>query len=185
MMASKRPLTGPEAAWASSAMASAAITSALRMPARLRLAAAVCARSANSSTERTLAALAASAASVRSVELFADLAETAAATLKRSGILNAEVIAADAAADDAHTAAGPVSGRFDAIIFTAALPVPDPRFEQLLTEGGRMVATVGKGPAQETLLITRTSGGEWVRDSLFDSSLDPLLNARQPARFVF
>jgi len=131
------------------------------------------------------ACLAANAASVRSVELFTDLAETAAANLKRAGVLNAAVLTADAASDEAHAANGPVSGEFDAIVFTASLPVYDGRFERLLSVGGRLLVSVGEGAMQETQLITRIAGGEWQRDSLYDTALDTLLNARRPARFEF
>ncbi len=131
------------------------------------------------------ACLAAGATSVRSVELFADLADAAAANLKRAGVLNATVITADAACDEAHAASGPVSGEFDAIVFTASLPVYDTRFERLLSVGGRLLVSIGEGVMQETLLITRTTGGEWQRDSLYDISLDQLLNARRPESFRF
>ena len=131
------------------------------------------------------ACLAANAASVRSVELFADLAETAAANLKRAGVLNTAVLAGDAASDEAHTATGPISGQFDAIVFTASLPVYDARFQQLLTPGGRLLVSVGEGAMQETLLVTHTENGQFLRESLYDISLPQLLNARRPERFRF
>jgi hypothetical protein len=44
---------------------------------------------------------------------------------------------------------------------------------------------VGSGPAVEARLVTRVGADEWLRDSLFEFGMDPLLHARQPPRFNF
>jgi hypothetical protein len=37
----------------------------------------------------------------------------------------------------------------------------------------------------EALRITRAGHGEWVRESLFEASMDPLIHAPEPPKFVF
>jgi hypothetical protein len=37
----------------------------------------------------------------------------------------------------------------------------------------------------EALLIRRVDDGEWIRESLFETVIDPLVNATAAQRFVF
>jgi protein-L-isoaspartate(D-aspartate) O-methyltransferase len=124
------------------------------------------------------ACLAALVRSVRSIEIFPDLAETARANLVRCGVHNVNVEVADAFA--LHDLAG-----YDAIVLTGSLPVYHARFEQALPEGGRLFAVVGQGPVMEARRVTCTGHGEWLRESLFETAVDPLLHAPEPPRFVF
>ena len=71
------------------------------------------------------------------------------------------------------------------IVLTGSLPVYDPRFESLLLEGGRLFAVVGKGHVMEARRITCTGPGQWRRESLFETAMDPLVHAAEPPRFVF
>lgn len=75
--------------------------------------------------------------------------------------------------------------QYDVIALTGSLPVHDPRFEQCLAVGGRLFAVIGQGPAMEARLVTRVSRDAWLRESLFETVLDPLVHARQPSGFVF
>jgi protein-L-isoaspartate(D-aspartate) O-methyltransferase len=124
------------------------------------------------------ACLGALARSVRSVEIFADLAAAARASLTRSDVHNVAVEAADAfaLADDT---------RYDAVVLTGSLPVYDPRFEQRLAVGGRLFAVVGQGPIMEARRVTCTAPGQWLRESLFETVMDPLIHAAEPPKFVF
>lgn len=115
---------------------------------------------------------------VRSLEIFPDLAESARGNLARTGIGNVVVEAMDA-----MTLAPGV--QYDVIALTGSLPVHDPRFEQCLAVGGRLFAVIGQGPAMEARLVTRVSRDAWLRESLFETVLDPLVHARQPSGFVF
>ncbi len=76
-------------------------------------------------------------------------------------------------------------GRYDAIAVTASLPTYDERFEQALTIGGRLFVVVGVAPVMEALLIRRVDESEWVRESLFETVIQPLVNAPAAQRFVF
>jgi protein-L-isoaspartate(D-aspartate) O-methyltransferase len=124
------------------------------------------------------ACLAATGAKVRSVEFFPDLAELARAHLAALGVRNAEVIAADASKLEAST-------KYDAIALTASLPVYDERFQQQLAIGGRLFVVVGKPPVMEARLVRRVSEDGYVTESLFETVIDALINARRPQEFTF
>ena len=118
------------------------------------------------------------ARAVRSLEIFPDLAAAARASLLRAGVCNVTVEAADAFAIGDP-------GRFDVVVLTGSLPLYDPRFEQWLEPGGRLFAVVGQGPVMEARRISRPAAGEWLRESLFETVMDPLVHAAEPPRFVF
>ncbi len=115
---------------------------------------------------------------VRTLEIFPDLAAAARDNLARTAIDNVVVETMDA-----MTLAHDVA--YDVIALTGSLPMHDPRFEQLLAVGGRLFVVVGQGPAMEASLVTRVGRDEWMRESLFETVMDPLLHAEQPSRFVF
>lgn len=124
------------------------------------------------------ACLARLAQSVRSLEIHADLAEGAARTLRSLGVGNVTVERADASAFDERD-------RYDVIAVSASLPVYDPRFERALRVGGRLFVVVGTAPIMEARLVTRAQPGEWVTQSLFETCIDPMINAAGPPRFKF
>jgi len=76
-------------------------------------------------------------------------------------------------------------GEFDAIAVTGSLPVYDTRFEQALRIGGRLFAVVGVAPVMDAVLVRRVDRTEWIRDSLFETVIDPLVNAAARPGFVF
>ena len=115
---------------------------------------------------------------VRSVDLFPDFVETARASLQRVGARNVVVEALDA-----MTLSG--DGTYDVIALTGSLPVYDARFERALAVGGRLFAVLGQGPVMEAQRITRTGASEWLRESLFETFMEPLIHAPEPPRFVF
>jgi protein-L-isoaspartate(D-aspartate) O-methyltransferase len=124
------------------------------------------------------ACLAGLARRVRTLEILPDLAESARDNLVRAGVRNVTVEALDAMTLGADA-------EYDVIALTGSLPVHDPRFERALAVGGRLFVVVGEGPAMEARLVTRTGRDEWLRQSLFETMMDPLLHAPRPSRFVF
>lgn len=76
-------------------------------------------------------------------------------------------------------------GEHDVIALTGSLPVYDPRFERSLRVGGRLFAIVGTAPAMDALLIRRVDTDEWTRESLFETVVQPLINAAAAQKFVF
>jgi len=81
-------------------------------------------------------------------------------------------------------AASPL-GEFDAIAVTGSLPVYDARFERSLRLGGRLFAIVGEAPVMDAILVRRVDHSEWIRESLFETVVEPLINATAAQRFVF
>jgi protein-L-isoaspartate(D-aspartate) O-methyltransferase len=121
------------------------------------------------------ACLASLAGSVRSLEIHAALADAARARLAALGYA-VEVETVDA------TTATP-QARYDALLLTASLPVYDERYEDWLKPGGRLMLVVGQGPAMQATLVTKGPDGSCLRQSLFETAVDPLIHAR--ARPVF
>ena len=115
---------------------------------------------------------------VRSLEIVEELAETAARRLRTLSVTNVTVECADATRLDERDA-------YDVIAVSASLPVYDPRFERALTVGGRLFVVVGEAPLMEARLVSRVAPGEWLTTSLFETCIDPLVNARRPPAFNF
>jgi protein-L-isoaspartate(D-aspartate) O-methyltransferase len=65
-------------------------------------------------------------------------------------------------------------GEYDVIAVTGSLPVYDPRFERSLRVGGRLFAVVGSAPVMDAILVRRVDEAEWIRESLFETVIDPL-----------
>ena len=51
--------------------------------------------------------------------------------------------------------------------------------------GGRLFAIVGEAPAMDAILVRRVDGHEWIRESLFETVVEPLINAAAAQKFVF
>ena len=100
------------------------------------------------------------------------------ATLARQGITNVTLQEQDAARgwDPAE--------RFDVIAVTGSLPQLHRGFHESLNPGGRLFLIVGQPPIMEALLITRISEEEWHQESLFETSLPPLVNAVAESPFA-
>jgi protein-L-isoaspartate(D-aspartate) O-methyltransferase len=124
------------------------------------------------------ACLAASAAHVRSLEYFGDLAERARANLAALGVRNAEVVTGDANELGAGL-------QFDAIALTASVPRYPESLQQLLRPGGRAFFVVGEPPVMEAILVRCVTANAYARETLFETVLDPLINARKPPEFTF
>jgi protein-L-isoaspartate(D-aspartate) O-methyltransferase len=76
-------------------------------------------------------------------------------------------------------------GEFDAIAVTGSMPVYDTRFEKSLRIGGRLFAIVGAAPVMDAVLVRRVDANEWIRESLFETVIEPLINAVAAQRFIF
>jgi protein-L-isoaspartate(D-aspartate) O-methyltransferase len=118
------------------------------------------------------------ASSVHSIEIRAEF--TAAATANLRTVAGARV---ELETRDAFNAA-PL-GEYDVIAVTGSLPVYDTRFEQALRVGGRLFVVVGVAPVMDAILVRRVDSTEWIRESLFETVIDPLVNALAPRGFVF
>jgi protein-L-isoaspartate(D-aspartate) O-methyltransferase len=130
------------------------------------------------------ACLAALASRVKSVELFAQLADLSRSNLAAAGVRNVEVVTADAMQDGAQAPEGGAD-RFEAIALTGSLPVYDERFQRQLAIGGRLFVIVGDAPVMDARLVRRVSEDGWVTESLFETVVAPLQNARRTPGFAF
>ena len=124
------------------------------------------------------ACLRTAAARVRSVEIFPALAEMARRNVDSLGMRDIDIVTADALQLDTGV-------RYGAIAVTGSLPVYDERFERQLEIGGRLFVVVGEPPVMEARLIRRTGEGNWSSESLFETVIDPLVNARRLPEFRF
>jgi protein-L-isoaspartate(D-aspartate) O-methyltransferase len=124
------------------------------------------------------ACLRAMATNVTSLEVFPDLAEEARRNLALLGMRDVTVVDADALQADS-------GARYDAIALTASLPSYDARFECMLAPGGRLFVVVGEAPVMDARLVSRSGADSFATQSLFETVIDPLVNAVRPAPFAF
>jgi protein-L-isoaspartate(D-aspartate) O-methyltransferase len=124
------------------------------------------------------ACLASVAAHVETIEIFAELASLSRHNLASLNVGNVQILDGDATAIEPRN-------RYHAIAVTASLPIPDQRFQQQLEVGGRLFIVIGEPPVMSAQLIRRTSESSWLTSSLFETVIDPLVNARQPQKFTF
>jgi protein-L-isoaspartate(D-aspartate) O-methyltransferase len=115
---------------------------------------------------------------VTSVDLFPEFREAAAAKLAAHGYRNVTLKETDAANGIGSDT------RYDVIAVTGSLPTLHRQFHDNLSIGGRLFVITGMPPVMEALLITRIDERNWSRESLFETSLPPLLHAAQPQQFV-
>jgi protein-L-isoaspartate(D-aspartate) O-methyltransferase len=118
------------------------------------------------------------ASSTRSLDIHPQFTASAKANLR--AVPRASV---DFQTRDAFDAAS--LGEYDAIAVTGSLPVYDARFERALRLGGRLFAIVGEAPVMDAILVRRVDTAEWIRESLFETVVEPLVNAKAAQRFVF
>ena len=114
---------------------------------------------------------------VHSIDLFEDFTDAARSKLDSHNINNVTLESGDAAAG------WPGEQRYDAIAVTGSLPTLHQGFHTLLNPGGRLFVIVGKPPIMQALLITRVGEQEWNHESLFETSIPPLLHAPEPPAF--
>lgn len=124
------------------------------------------------------ACLALLASSTHSIDIYPEL--TKAATLNLRTFPEARV-----SFETRDACSGATLGEYDVIAVTGSLPLYDTRFERALRIGGRLFAVVGEAPAMDAILVRRVDDTEWVRDSLFETVIDPLVNALPATRFIF
>ncbi|CAN5274653.1 protein-L-isoaspartate O-methyltransferase [soil metagenome] len=124
------------------------------------------------------ACLARLTASVMSIDIRAVLSERAGESLRGIGIDTIELQTRDAMQLDPQP-------QFDAVAITASLPVYDDRFERLLRPAGRLFVIVGSIPIMEARRVRRVTEDEWSSESLFETAIPPMINAPQPAKFIF
>ena len=117
-------------------------------------------------------------ANVRSIDIHPQFTAAAAANLRAVPNARVQLETRDA------FASAPL-GEYDAIAVTGSLPVYDARFQRSLRIGGRLFAIVGEAPVMDAILVRRVDNAEWIRESLFETVIEPLINATAAQRFIF
>jgi protein-L-isoaspartate(D-aspartate) O-methyltransferase len=124
------------------------------------------------------AALSLLGASTHAIDIHAELVEIARQNVRAIPEVRVEF--------EVRDAFGPAGlGEYDVIAVTGSMPRYDTRFERALRIGGRLFAFVGESPAMDAILVRRVDAGEWIRESLFETVVDPLINAAPAPKFVF
>ncbi len=124
------------------------------------------------------ALLAGMAKQVYSIDIYPDFIAEATEKLAQSGIKNITLKTADA------TQPWKQNQPYDAIAITASYPTPPTEYLNALRIGGRLFVIVGEAPVMEALLYTRTRHDAWSKESLFETILPALINAKTPQKFV-
>ncbi len=124
------------------------------------------------------ACLAAAATQVRAIEIVPELAALTRENLASLGVPNADVATGDGLQLNERT-------RYGAIAVTASMPVYEKLFQSQLEIGGRLFVVVDEAPAMDARLIRRTSEEAWTTESLFETVIDPLINAPRAPEFRF
>ncbi len=117
-------------------------------------------------------------AHVTSIDIYADFIDKAWANLEDTGVGNVELSQMDA------TESLP-DGAFEVIAVTGSIETFDPRYVAALAPGGRLFVVVGAGPAMDARIVTRTGDNTWDSESLFETTLAPLVNGVEPPQFSF
>lgn len=116
---------------------------------------------------------------VVSVERIPEFSQSAARKLAGHGIRNVQLVIGEAAEG------WPSAGPYDVILLTGSLPFLPDTLQNQLVPGGRLLAVVGEPPVMTAMLVTRTPDQVFNSVGLFETSIPPLRNIRQPERFVF
>jgi protein-L-isoaspartate(D-aspartate) O-methyltransferase len=116
---------------------------------------------------------------VYAVEIQPELVECAQQNLQKAGLKNVSVELADGSQGFEKYAP------YNIIVVTGSLPMLPEALKEQLAEGGRLFVVLGTAPDMKATLMTRKAEGGWEEKHLFETCLPALINAPQPARFVF
>jgi protein-L-isoaspartate(D-aspartate) O-methyltransferase len=113
---------------------------------------------------------------VHSIDIFPEFTSAAERRFSEQRLTGIQVEAADA-----NTYEWP--GRFDVIVISAALPQLTSRYTDLLKPGGRMFVFTGVDPVIKAQLVIRSTEEDFETETLFETSVAPMINARSDAAF--
>lgn len=116
--------------------------------------------------------------SVLSVDIHPDFTDAARARLDDLGVDNVTLEAWDANKLETKKS-------FDVIAITASLPAYNDLYERALKPEGRLFAVVGTAPIMQARVVTRAGENEFGSETLFETSIPPLVNAPLPTPFRF
>ena len=135
------------------------------------------------------ACMATMAKHVHSIDIHDDFLQRASERLATNNIANVHLENKDAltAFDPTHISCK----KYDAIAVTGSLPEYLPLFEQLLKPEGRLFVVVGSNQTMHAMKVVRTSvvssdkSEKFIRTSLFETELAPLVGVEAGSSFKF
>ncbi len=116
---------------------------------------------------------------VVSVERIQEFSHSAARRLAGHALQNVQLEIGDA------SEGWPAQAPYDVILLTGSVPVLSERFQEQLAVGGRLLGVIGEPPVMTAQLVRRVSARGFSAVGLFETSIPPLRNVRQPERFEF
>ncbi len=116
---------------------------------------------------------------VDSIDIHADFIASAEKKLAMVNISNTTLEAKDALTDLSKVK------KYDVIAVTASLPEYIPLFESLLKPGGRLFVVVGENQVAHAMKVEHTLDGHFIRTSLFETKLKPLVGTEKKSSFTF
>jgi protein-L-isoaspartate(D-aspartate) O-methyltransferase len=125
------------------------------------------------------ACLAHLASHVDTLDIDESLTKAAAARFVEQGIFNVSISTGDAMQGDEP------SKTYDAIAITGSVAEIPEVYKKALNVGGRMFVIVGEDPVMVAWLITRVDENSWAEQYLFETSIEPLVNAEPVKTFQF
>jgi protein-L-isoaspartate(D-aspartate) O-methyltransferase len=116
---------------------------------------------------------------VQAVEIIPELSEQAQLRLNKANIHNVTL----------HVGDGvnglPEGAPYDVIVFTGSLQLSPTAVEKTLAVGGRLFAVIGDLPIMQATLTQRIGEDAFRHEVLFETCLQPLMNAPRLTRFEF
>lgn len=116
---------------------------------------------------------------VYSVDIFPEFTQQAQNALEQHGVNNVTLETGDAAAGwEAHKP-------YDVIVITGSMPELPSSFVDSLAPGGRMIAVIGESPVMDVRLIRKIGEHDSIQNSLLETDIPALINAKKSQTFVF
>ena len=128
--------------------------------------------------------LAMQSAEVISCEIHPELAEMAVKNIDNHGVSNAKVIQVNAMDAEAMAAIDEMATAFDVIVLSAATKKIPAHIENMLSDGGQIIAFVGSNPVV-SMLHKRKVGQTWQDISLCETLLQDMEGVAEKREFVF
>lgn len=113
---------------------------------------------------------------VHSIDIFEDFVAAAQQRFDEHRLSGITLEAADATACE-------WPGQFDVVVISAALPQLTSRYIDLLKPGGRLFAFVGSAPVIKAQMVTKPTDDSLQTENLFETSVEPMINARPEDAF--
>ena len=114
-------------------------------------------------------------ASVHSIDIYSEFVSAANRRFEEFRLSRVHADAADATTCDWPS-------QYDVVVISAALPQLSQRYTNLLKPGGRLFVFIGTAPVMKAQLVTRTKDSI-VTENLFETLVEPMINARSNAAF--